>query len=454
MPNVRCQRDPLARAALSSAACARVVPIVRCGRLDDVTAPWPAPHATARVHATVRLPGSKSLTNRLLILAALADAPSRIAAPLRARDTELMAAALRSMGARIDDDGADWVVTPRELHGADIDAGLAGTVMRFVPPVTALADGTSRFDGDEYARTRPMDALLGALRALGVRIDGGDTMPFTVHGSGSVRGGSVELDASASSQFVSALLLAGARFDEGIEIRHVGKPVPSLPHIEMTVSALRTVGVDVDDSTPDVWRVAPGVIKGHDWIVEPDLSNAAPFLAAALVTGGSVTVPDWPAHTTQAGDAVRGLFAEMGAEVGLGEAGLTVSANGPVGPLVADLHDVGELTPTFAALAALADGESVISGVAHLRGHETDRLAALATELGARGAGVRETDDGLQITPAALHGGLWRAYADHRMATAGAVLGLAVDGVLVDDIYCTGKTMPDFPGLWSAMLNG
>ena len=406
------------------------------------------------MRATVRLPGSKSLTNRLLVLAALADSPSRLSTPLRARDTELMAAALRSLGAVVEDDGADWVVTPAPLHGASIDAGLAGTVMRFVPPVAALAEGTSSFDGDAYARTRPMGSLLGALRSLGVAIDGGDTLPFSVRGNGRVRGGRVELDASASSQFVSALLLAGARFDEGVEVRHVGKPVPSLPHIDMTVAVLRTVGVEVDDSTPDIWRVAPGVIKGHDWQVEPDLSNAAPFLAAALVTGGTVTVPDWPAATTQAGDAVRGLFAQLGAQVELDDAGLTVRGTGPIGPLVADLHDVGELTPTFAALAALADGESVISGIAHLRGHETDRLAALATELNARGARVREIDDGLQITPAPLHGGLWRAYADHRMATAGAVLGLGVEDVVVDDIDCTGKTMPDFPGLWSTMLSG
>jgi 3-phosphoshikimate 1-carboxyvinyltransferase len=407
------------------------------------------------VHATVEVPGSKSLTNRLLVLAALADAPSRITAPLRARDTDLMAGALRALGVSVEDSGADWVVAPQRLHGATVDTGLAGTVMRFVPPVAALAHGDTVFDGDEYARSRPMHALLDALRLAGVVVDDGGTgrLPFTVRGTGSVPGGVVELDASASSQFVSALLLAGARFDKGVELRHVGKPVPSQPHIEMTVAVLRRAGVEVDDAVHNRWLVAPGTICAVDSVVEPDLSNAAPFLAAALVTAGEVRSPRWPAATTQAGDALRGLVALMGAEVWLTSEALTVRGTGRIGPLVADLHDVGELTPVLAALCALSDGESRLSGIAHLRGHETDRLAALATELTRLGGDVTQTDDGLTIRPAALHGGRWQSYADHRMATAGALLGLAVDGVLVDDIACTGKTLPDFAGRWLRMLD-
>jgi len=264
------------------------------------------------VHATVEVPGSKSLTNRLLVLAALAGAPSRITAPLRARDTDLMAGALRALGILIEVSGDDWIVTPDHLHGGTVDTGLAGTVMRFVPPVAALAHGVTVFDGDEYARTRPMHALLDALRLAGVVIDDGGTgrLPFTVRGTGSVPGGVVELDASASSQFVSALLLAGARFDKGVELRHVGKPVPSQPHVDMTVAALRRAGVDVDDTAPNRWLVSPGTIRAVDSVVEPDLSNAGPFLAAALATDGEVHIPRWPTATTQAGDALRELLAQ------------------------------------------------------------------------------------------------------------------------------------------------
>jgi 3-phosphoshikimate 1-carboxyvinyltransferase len=407
------------------------------------------------LRARVELPGSKSLTNRLLVLAALAGGPSRIAAPLRARDTLLMADALRALGATITDDGEDWVVTPGAPRGSVIDTGLAGTVMRFVPPIAALATEPVTFDGDEYARERPMSTLIDGLRQAGVTVEDGGRgrMPFTVHGTGSVPGGTVRIDASASSQFVSGLLLAGARFEKGIEVIHTGTgSVPSMPHIEMTVATLTEAGVEVNSPAAGVWQVQPGPIAGRDRVVEPDLSNAAPFLAAALVSGGSVTVPRWPRRTTQAGDALRGLLVAMGAEVTLDSYGLTVSSTGPLQGLEADLHDVGELTPVLAALATLAFTPSHLVGIGHLRGHETDRLKALATEIAGLGGGVVEEPDGLAIRPKRLHGGLWHAYSDHRMATAGAVLGLAVDGVEVDDVECTSKTLPDFPGMWAQML--
>ncbi|MDT4905186.1 MAG: 3-phosphoshikimate 1-carboxyvinyltransferase [Pseudonocardiales bacterium] len=403
------------------------------------------------------MPGSKSLTNRLLLVAALADGPSRLISPLRARDTELMAGALRALGVTVEDDGADWVVTPGPLHAATIDTGLAGTVMRFVPPLAALADGPVVFDGDLYARERPMATLLDGLRQAGVEIDDGERgrLPFTVLGRGSVQGGGVQIDASASSQFVSGLLLAAARYDKGIDITHTGDgSVPSLPHIDMTLAVLRDAGVDASAVSPGVWHVAPGAVAGLDRYVEPDLSNAAPFLAAALVTGGTVTVPGWPATTTQAGDALRELLAAMGADVELGPAGLTVTGTGHIAGLEADLHDVGELTPTLAVLAALAESPSSFRGIGHLRGHETDRLAALCAELTGLGCDVAEHADGLTIAPRELHGGTWHAYADHRMATAGAVVGLAVDGVELDDVSCTTKTLPDFPGMWSALVGG
>ncbi|MDT4913483.1 MAG: 3-phosphoshikimate 1-carboxyvinyltransferase, partial [Pseudonocardiales bacterium] len=417
---------------------------------------WAAPRANGPVRATVPLPGSKSLTNRLLLLAALADGPSRLVAPLQARDTVLMADALRGLGVGVTEDGADWIVTPGALRGGIVDTGLAGTVMRFVPPVAALADGPVIFDGDEYARVRPMATLIDGLRQAGVDVDDGGRgrMPFTVLGRGSVPGGAVQIDASASSQFVSGLLLAGARYDKGIEVAHTGGgQVPSQPHIDMTLFVLREAGVDADEVARGAWRVAPGRVAAADRVVEPDLSNAAPFLAAALVTGGTIRVPNWPAVTTQAGAALPRLLAAMGADVAYDDGALTVTGTGTVSGLDEDLHEVGELAPTLAVIAALADSPSALRGIGHLRGHETDRLAALSTELSRLGGDVTEHADGLTITPRPLHGGEWRAYADHRMATAGAVLGLVVDGVRVDDIECTTKTLPDFPGMWSALLD-
>ncbi len=418
---------------------------------------WAAPRAHRPVSAVVALPGSKSLTNRLLVLSAIADGPSRVVAPLRARDTLLMAGALRALGAGIEDDGADLLVTPAPLHAGSVDTGLAGTVMRFVPPVAGLADGPVCFDGDVYARERPMTTLIDALRQAGVEVDDAGTgrLPFTVRGRGAVDGGRVQIDASASSQFVSGLLLAGARFDKGVEVAHTGGgPVPSQPHIDMTLDVLRQAGVDAIAAAPGVWQVAPGPIAGGEHVVEADLSNAAPFLAAALVTGGSVRVPSWPLVTTQAGDALRGLLVAMGADVRMAEDALTVRGTGTITGLDADLRDVTELVTVLAALAALADRPSTFSGLAHMRGHETDRLAALHAELSGLGCEVVEHADGLTITPAPLHAGTWHAYADHRMATAGAVLGLAVDGVLIDDIAATTKTLPDFPGMWRDLLAG
>jgi 3-phosphoshikimate 1-carboxyvinyltransferase len=426
------------------------------------SAGWSTPTGARPVDADVTLPGSKSLTNRFLVLAALANGPSRLRRPLRSRDTLLMAQALRDLGAGVDDatgHGAlvpDWVVTPATLNrGAHVDCGLAGTVMRFLPPVAALADGLVTFDGDVQARVRPMGPVLTALRDLGATVEdeGRGTLPFTVHGTGRMPGGTVTLDASSSSQFVSALLLAAPRYDAGVTIHHVGKPVPSEPHIEMTVETLRDAGAIIDDSEADTWRVEPSEINGLDVQVEPDLSNAAPFLAAALVTGGRVTVPGWPQHTSQAGDAIRDILDAMGADVSLSREGLTVSGSGEVGGIDVDLHDASELTPVVAALAALADSPSIIRGVAHIRGHETDRLAALSRELGDRGATVTETEDGLRIAPGPLTGGLFHTYADHRMVMAGAVLGLRAPGLVVEDPGTVAKTLPEFVELWHRLVD-
>ncbi len=413
--------------------------------------PWPAPRPATPVEGVISLPGSKSLTNRALILASLADAPSVVRRPLRSRDTQLMVGGLRAMGVGISDVGDDWRITPGELSGdAHVDCGLAGTVLRFVPPVAGLSTGTVSFDGDPHMRQRPVGEVLRALSGLGMVIDDGGrgSLPFLVRGSGSVPGGTVVIDASASSQFISALLLAGARYDAGVDIRHDGKPVPSLPHIEMTIAMLRARGVEVDDSDANRWSVEPGPIGAMDEAIEPDLSNAAPFLALAASTGGVVTIRDWPHATTQPGDELRHILGEMGCQVHLDDAGLTVRSTGVLHGVDLDLHEVGELTPAVAALCALADSPSHLRGIGHIRGHETDRLAALTTELNNLGAAVTEHADGLSIRPATLHGGVFKTYADHRMAHAGVIIGSAVEGVLVEDIATTAKTFPDFPGAW------
>jgi 3-phosphoshikimate 1-carboxyvinyltransferase len=414
---------------------------------------WTTPHRSAPVDAVVTLPGSKSITARALVLAALADGPSRLIRPLRARDTDLMAGGLRALGVRMDDDGADWLVTPQQLRGpAEIDAGLAGTVLRFLPPVAALATGPVRVDGDARLRDRPNAGLLTALRALGVRVDDGGRgkAPFTVHGTGSVRGGAVEVDASESSQIVSGLLLVAARFGDGLDLSLTGG-VPSMPHVEMTVTALREHGVEVT-ATDRGWRVPPGPVGARDVVVEPDLSNAAPFLAAALVTGGRVTVRDWPEVTTQPGARLDRLLSAMGAEVTRTAEGLQVTGTGAIAPLVADLGEVGELTPVLAALCALADGPSRLTGIGHLRGHETDRLQALDEVLTAVGARVEQLPDGLVIEPGSRRPALLDSYADHRMVHAAAVLGLAIDGVRAGNPGAVTKTLPDFVERWAGLL--
>lgn len=425
---------------------------------------WPAPTASAPTSAVLSLPGSKSLTNRELVLSALADGTSRLRSPLHSRDSDLMVEALRELGTVIEtvsgdgQYGPDLLITPaEELSGSTtIDCGLAGTVMRFLPPLAGLALGPTTFDGDEAARRRPMATTISSLRALGVDIndDGRPVLPFTVHGSGRIEGGEITIDASLSSQFVSGLLLAAARFDKGLTLSHSGERLPSMPHIEMTIETLAARGVTVDSPAPGTWIVAPGPIAAADVAIEPDLSNAAPFLAAALVTGGSVTITGWPSETTQIGARLADLLPLFGATVDRDGDRLTVTGGDGIRGVTLDLPEGGELVPNLVALAALASEPSTITGIGHIRHHETDRLAALVTEINKLGGNVTELEDGLHIEPAELHGGTWLSYEDHRMATTGAIIGLAVPGVEIEDIGTTGKTLPQFTELWHSMLSG
>ena len=453
---------------------------------------WPAPLFTGEpgARATVRIPGSKSLTNRYLLLAAMADSPSVVHAPLHSRDSLLMIKALEALGARFESletdspFGPDLRVTPIDFSSATprystIDCGLAGTVMRFVPALAALLPGEFGFDGDAHARKRPMAPLLDGLRQLGVDVpcegDQADALPFTVQSPGlaqhPVEGSAIPevcIDASASSQFVSAFLLVAPRLPQGLVIRHVGEAVPSVPHIEMTVETLRELGVRVESSPEQyTWVVRPGAIRGFEKTIEPDLSNAGPFLVAATVTGTSVTIPDWPAPagdgqpgTTQGGDMWRELLPAVGATVSYSEKGLTVTGSPAVGgerEYVFDLARCGELAPTLAAICALLPARTELRGIAHLRGHETDRLKALRVEINRLGGSAHELDDGLVIDApvqrAATNAAVTvRTYEDHRMATFAAVLGLRVPGVVVENIATTAKTLPDFVGLWNNML--
>ena len=414
--------------------------------------PWAAPTVSDPVVGHVTVPGSKSATARAYVLAALADGPSTLTGVLDARDTRLMRAALASLGVGFDDLGPDTVrVRPPEAFSAGpVEVGLSGTVMRFVPPLAAMAHGASHFTGDAEASARPVAPLLAGLRQAGVRVEG-DTLPFTVTGTGSVQGGAVTVDASGSSQFVSGLLMAGARFTDGLVLHHRGPALPSRPYLDMTATMLRERGVTVDIPHPDTWIVSPGSLAARDETIEADLMNAAVFLAAGLVTGGSVTMA-WPTHTLQAADAILAAFEAMGARVTRSAGRVSVAGGDGVRGADLDLRDASELTCVLAADAAVADGPTHLRGVAHIRGHETDRLAALASDLTGLGGRVTETADGLVIEPVALHGGIWHTHADHRMAHAGALLGLVVDGVQLDDIGCTTKTMADFPGLWAALV--
>jgi 3-phosphoshikimate 1-carboxyvinyltransferase len=415
---------------------------------------WLAPSTQSTLSATISLPGSKSLNNRELVLSALAKEPTELVGHLKSRDSSLMIQALRQLGTRIEESEHSLLITPGKLAGpAVIDCGLAGTVMRFVPALAALATGQIDFDGDEAARKRPMSTTIDSLRALGVEVKG-TGLPFSILGTGEVAGGDLEIDASASSQFVSGLLLVGARFKNGLSVSHVGQHLPSMPHIDMTIDCLQKRGVKASKTGPASWRVEPGEISGGSLRIEPDLSNAGPFLAAAMVCGGQVKISNWPAKTTQVGNDFDGILQRMGAKIERTGSDLVISGTGKITGIDIDLSTGGELTPVVAALAALADSPTTIRGVAHLRGHETDRLAALVSEINSIGGDATETADGMVIKPAALRGGLWKTYEDHRMATAGAIIGLKVPGIEIEDITVTSKTIPQFVSLWDQMLEG
>lgn len=447
----------------------------RVASAGAITPLWSAPLAHSSLAATISLPGSKSVTNRALVLAALAESPSTLHKPLYSRDSELMIDALRALGLGVDRQPESISISPRNLKGpAKIDVGNAGTVMRFLPPLAALAVGEISFDGDPRSHERPLKPVILALEELGIKVEHGGrySLPLTIHGTGEIAGGEISIDASQSSQFLSSLLLVAPKMKSGLTIKHVGKTLPSMPHIDMTIAMLKERGVKVEVLSSNTWKVSPGPIQGMRTLIEPDLSNAAPFMGAALIAGGTVTIRDWPKSTTQPGDQLREIFTRMGGEIsgfhgqsqatkqtnskngGSKSEDLTIRGTGVIHGIDIDLHDVGELAPSIAAVALLADSPSHLRGIGHLRLHETDRLDALAREFNNLGGNVIAHTDSLEIIPPAkaLHGGTFHTYEDHRLATAAAMIALRVPEILVENIATTSKTFPDFPALWDDML--
>ncbi len=418
---------------------------------------WHAPTINGAINSTLEIPGSKSATNRAFVLAALGNKNSIITNPLFARDTNLMLEALEKLGCNVVKKLNSVEISPMKKDHSEIsiDVGLAGTVMRFVPPLAALSSGTSHFDGDERARNRPMKTLIESLKKLNIKVidNHQGKLPFSIISDGQITGGEIEIDASESSQFISALMLVGAKFKNGLTIKHVGQNLPSLPHIEMTIEMLKEVGVKTNQINATTWRIDNQNIYSKNWLVEPDLSNAGPFLAAAMVTKGEIKINDWPLQTTQAGNSWIEILSLMGANIQLNSKQLILKNESDIKGINYNLNNVGELTPVLVAISLFANSKSEFTGISHLRGHETDRLAALVENITAIGGDAKETEDGLIINPKQLHGGVWKAFDDHRMATAGAVIGLKVKDIYVDDISTTSKTLPNFENLWNKMVN-
>ena len=435
---------------------------------------WPAPLATRPLNATVTVPGSKSLSNRYLILAALGNEPVTLVGLLRSRDTDLMMGALEALGVRCDVDtttDTTVTVTPpssgRFNGNVDVFCGLAGTVMRFVPGLALLADGPVNFDGDEQAYARPMRPVLDGLKQLGAKIEyHGEIgrLPFTITPPTELPAAQarVSIDSSGSSQFISGLLLIGSKLPGGLRLTHTGEKTPSLPHIRMTVVDVTGAGGAIEaDESARTWTVEPRAIQLSDKVtVEPDLSNAAPFLGAALIAGGTVRVPHWPETTTQPGGLLPGYLEQMGAKVSFptidGVRYCEVTGDGTVRGLGSvDLTAAGEIVPSLAAILIFADKPTDMVGIGHLRGHETNRLEALVNEIRRIGGVAEELPDGLRIEPVpseTLHEANMETYADHRMATFAAMLGLRIPDIQVINVATTRKTLPDFVGMWNGML--
>ena len=419
--------------------------------IEPVSADLPITPLDAPPDAVVRLPGSKSITNRALVCAALASGETTLAGALFADDTEAMTEAVRSLGADVSCHPEEALVRVRGTDGTVgasggtvIDARMSGTTGRFLAPVAALSQHQVTIDGHAQLRARPFGDLVDALRGLGVAVDspsGGDGLPLRVRGP--LRSGEATVAADRSSQFLSGLMLAGPLVPGGLTLRVDGRAV-SRSYVEMTAAVMRSFGAVVELAS-DAVRVEGGRYSSPGrFVVEPDASSASYFWAAAAVTGGTVRVDGLGADSIQGDARFAWLLEAMGASVATAD-GCTQVTGGALRGIDVDLCDMSDTAPTLAVVASLADSPTTVEGIGFVRGKESDRIAAVVTELRRCGVHARELADGFAVEPgAALAGARIRTYDDHRVAMAFAVLGLVVPGIRIENPGCVAKTFPGF----------
>jgi 3-phosphoshikimate 1-carboxyvinyltransferase len=390
--------------------------------------------------ATVALPGSKSITNRALVCAALARQPSTLTGALLADDTEAMVIALRRLGTRVEIDGTTFSVTRRRWgEAATLDARLSGTTARFLLPVLALGSGSYRLDGAPPLRARPMGPSLDALRSLGARVVG-DELPVEVRGP--VLGGRVEVAGDESSQFISGLLMAGAVMPRGLEIV-LTTPLVSKPYVDLTIEVMEKFGARVHGL-----RVPFSGYTGQHYAIEPDASAASYFFAAAAITGGSVTVEGLGSGSLQGDVGFVDVLERMGAAVERTPTSITVRGTGRLRGIDVDMADMSDTAQTLAIVATYADSPTRLTGIGFIRKKETDRIGNTVNELRKLGIEAREEPDGFVVRPGTPVAGRVETYDDHRMAMSFALLGLTAGGIEIADPGCVGKT---FPGFWDAL---
>jgi 3-phosphoshikimate 1-carboxyvinyltransferase len=396
----------------------------------------------APLDASVRPPGSKSITNRALLCAALAPGTSTLTGALFADDTRAMLDAIAALGATVDADPATATVTvggvdPRRgTAEAAVDARQSGTTSRFVLPVAALRPGRTVVDGSPQLRARPFGPVLDALRELGAEVSATEFLPATVRGP--LRGGAVRVSGHISSQFLSGLLMAGPLMPRGLAVE-LTSPLVSVPYVEMTKAVMAAFGAEVDGL-----RVAPGGYRPADHVVEPDASAASYFLGAAAIAGGRVTVRGLGTGSLQGDVGFADVLARMGATVTRTTDTLTVSANGSLRGIDVDMADISDTAQTLAAVAVHADSPTRVRGIGFIRGKETDRVAAVVTELCRAGIDAVEDEDGFTIHPGVPRPTTFATYDDHRMAMSLALLGLRTPGIQISNPGCVAKTYPDF----------
>lgn len=407
--------------------------------------------------ATVSLPGSKSLTNRALVCAALADGTSVLAGALRADDTEAMLDGLAALGVVVTPDWAADTVSVVGCAGrppgdvALVDARLSGTTSRFLLPVAALGTGLRRVDGANRLRDRPMGPAMDALRALGAElheVGAPGHLPVEVVG-GTLAGGEVAISGDVSSQFLSGLLLAGPAMRTGLTVR-VTTELVSRPYVDMTVAVMTAFGAEVERPDDRTWVVAPQAYRATSYVVEPDASAASYAFAAAAIVGGRVTVEGLGTESLQGDLTFVDLLEQMGARVQRSTDRTVVEGTGTLRGIEADLSQVSDTAQTLAVVAAFARGATRITGIGFIRGKETDRIAAVVAELRRAGVDAVEEADGLVVHPGPIRPATIETYDDHRMAMAFALLGLRAPGIRIADPGCVAKT---FPGYWT-MLEG